>query len=166
MRARTGLGRGHLAPAAGHVAERRDHQLLRTNDPFAFGGVEGERAGGGLKRTSGSTERVLLQHVLLVEVEGAGVRESSAGKVDKEGALHSLHRDWKILKRRRTRNQVDIFSKDVILIPVNHNNAHWTAAAINFRRKRIESYDSMGMERGQVFKVKLKPFPPFPWQRC
>ncbi|KAH9921976.1 cysteine proteinase [Epithele typhae] len=49
--------------------------------------------------------------------------------------------------------QVDIFSKDVILIPVNHNNAHWTAAAINFRKKRIESYDSMGMERGQVFKI-------------
>lgn len=50
--------------------------------------------------------------------------------------------------------KIDIFSKDVILIPVNHNNAHWTAAAINFRKKRIESYDSMGMERGQVFKVR------------
>lgn len=36
---------------------------------------------------------------------------------------------------------------------MNHNNAHWTAAAINFRKKRIESYDSMGMDRGQVFKV-------------
>ncbi|EMD41725.1 hypothetical protein CERSUDRAFT_110298 [Gelatoporia subvermispora B] len=47
----------------------------------------------------------------------------------------------------------DLFEKDVVLIPVNHNNAHWTAAAINFRRKRIESYDSMGMERDQVFKL-------------
>ncbi|KAJ3568969.1 hypothetical protein NP233_g5360 [Leucocoprinus birnbaumii] len=46
---------------------------------------------------------------------------------------------------------IDIFSKDVILIPVNHNNAHWTAAAINFRRKRIESYDSMGMAKDVVF---------------
>ncbi|OCH96573.1 cysteine proteinase [Obba rivulosa] len=48
--------------------------------------------------------------------------------------------------------KIDLFAKDVVLIPVNHNNAHWTAAAINFRRKRIESYDSMGMERDQVFK--------------
>ncbi|KAF8446243.1 hypothetical protein L210DRAFT_3619953 [Boletus edulis BED1] len=46
----------------------------------------------------------------------------------------------------------DIFSKDVILIPVNHNNSHWTGAAINFRRKRIESYDSMNLDRHQVFK--------------
>lgn len=40
--------------------------------------------------------------------------------------------------------KIDIFAKDLILIPINHNNAHWTAAAINFRKKRIESYDSMG----------------------
>ncbi|KAL6304206.1 cysteine proteinase, partial [Sparassis latifolia] len=41
----------------------------------------------------------------------------------------------------------DIFEKDVVLIPVNHKNLHWSAAAINFRRKRIESYDSMGPRR-------------------
>ncbi|OBZ79009.1 Sentrin-specific protease 1 [Grifola frondosa] len=49
--------------------------------------------------------------------------------------------------------KIDIFEKDVVLIPINHNNAHWTAAAINFRRRRIESYDSMGMERQNVFKL-------------
>ncbi|KAI0786043.1 cysteine proteinase [Abortiporus biennis] len=49
--------------------------------------------------------------------------------------------------------KIDIFSKDIILIPINHNNAHWTAAAINFRQKRIESYDSMGMERPIVYKL-------------
>lgn len=46
-----------------------------------------------------------------------------------------------------------MFSKDIALIPVNHNNAHWTCAAINFRRKRIESYDSMGMAKNEIFKV-------------
>ncbi|KAF9229640.1 cysteine proteinase [Gyrodon lividus] len=46
----------------------------------------------------------------------------------------------------------DIFSKDIILIPINHSNSHWTGAAINFRRKRIESYDSMNLDRRQVFK--------------
>ncbi|GLB36383.1 putative cysteine proteinase [Lyophyllum shimeji] len=49
--------------------------------------------------------------------------------------------------------KVDIFSKDVVLIPINHSNAHWTSAAINFRRKRIESYDSMGTRRDNVFKA-------------
>lgn len=51
--------------------------------------------------------------------------------------------------------QIDLFQKDIALIPVNHNNSHWTAAAINFRRKRIESYDSMGTERKHVYKVRL-----------
>ncbi|KAJ8586816.1 cysteine proteinase [Rhizopogon salebrosus TDB-379] len=49
--------------------------------------------------------------------------------------------------------KMDIFSKDIILIPINHNNSHWTGAAINFRRKRIESYDSMNLDRRQVSKV-------------
>jgi sentrin-specific protease 1 len=49
--------------------------------------------------------------------------------------------------------KMDIFSKDAILLPVNHNNTHWTAAAINFRNKRFESYDSMGLAAEVVFKV-------------
>lgn len=52
----------------------------------------------------------------------------------------------------------DLFSKDVILIPVNHSNSHWTAAAINFRKKRIYSYDSMGTARPEVHKVVPAPF--------
>jgi len=40
-----------------------------------------------------------------------------------------------------------------VLIPVNHHSSHWTAAAINFRQKRIESYDSMGMNRLNVYKL-------------
>jgi len=54
-------------------------------------------------------------------------------------------------------HQFDLFQKDIILVPINHNNSHWTAAAINFRRKRIESYDSMNMDRRDVYKVKASP---------
>lgn len=53
--------------------------------------------------------------------------------------------------------QIDLFSKDIVLIPVNHNNMHWTAAAINFQHKRIESYDSMMLNRSAVFKVRSIP---------
>ncbi|KAI6133317.1 cysteine proteinase [Pisolithus croceorrhizus] len=51
----------------------------------------------------------------------------------------------------------DIFEKDMILIPVNHDNMHWTGAAINFREKRIESYDSMNVTRKLVF-LKLRQY--------
>lgn len=50
--------------------------------------------------------------------------------------------------------QVDIFKKDVVVIPVNLGNAHWTCAAINMRLKRIEYYDSMGSRRERVFLVR------------
>ncbi|EJD04315.1 cysteine proteinase [Fomitiporia mediterranea MF3/22] len=49
--------------------------------------------------------------------------------------------------------KVDIFSKDIILMAVNHGNAHWTSAAIDFTRKRIISYDSMGFHRSDVYKA-------------
>ncbi|KIM48404.1 hypothetical protein M413DRAFT_230782 [Hebeloma cylindrosporum] len=49
--------------------------------------------------------------------------------------------------------RIDLFSKDVVLIPINHGNAHWTAAAINFRNKRFESYDSMDMAKEKVFRT-------------
>lgn len=60
---------------------------------------------------------------------------------------------WVTVISKLKDTQLDIFSKDVLLIPVNHANAHWTAAAINFRLKRIESYDSMGMSRPDVYEV-------------
>lgn len=44
----------------------------------------------------------------------------------------------------RWTRRVDIFAKDIILVPCNLGNSHWTCAAINFRRGRIEYYDSMG----------------------
>lgn len=53
----------------------------------------------------------------------------------------------------RWTKKTDIFAKDMVLIPVNHNNSHWTAGAINFRKKRIESYDSMNMATSLVCKV-------------
>ena len=41
-------------------------------------------------------------------------------------------------------HQVDVFSFDYVLIPINLNNTHWALAAINFVKKRLEYYDAMG----------------------
>ncbi|KAJ7357153.1 cysteine proteinase [Mycena albidolilacea] len=66
-------------------------------------------------------------------------------KLEKEGYEKGRLAKWT--------KKIDIFSKDTILIPVNHGNVHWTAAAINFRQKRIESFDSMLDDRSRVFKL-------------
>lgn len=47
----------------------------------------------------------------------------------------------------------DLFEKDVVLMAVNHDNVHWTTAVINFRKKRIESYDSCGGSHQNVCDV-------------
>lgn len=44
---------------------------------------------------------------------------------------------------RRWTKRVDIFAKDVILVPI-HLGMHWCMAAINMRKKRFEYYDSLG----------------------
>ena len=46
-----------------------------------------------------------------------------------------------------------------MIFPINLGQMHWTAAAINFREKRLEYYDSMGdrsSTREVVFQVKAR----------
>ncbi|WWD05966.1 hypothetical protein V865_004051 [Kwoniella europaea PYCC6329] len=56
---------------------------------------------------------------------------------------------------KRWTKKVDIFSKDLVIFPVNIGNMHWTACAINLAKKRIEYFDSMGdygNHRADIFK--------------
>ncbi|KAF8597149.1 cysteine proteinase [Ceratobasidium sp. AG-I] len=46
--------------------------------------------------------------------------------------------------------KIDIFEKDVLLIPVGLENADWACAAIYLKQKRIEYYDSMGRQHSNV----------------
>lgn len=50
---------------------------------------------------------------------------------------------------RRWTRKVDIFSYDVIPIPV-HKNIHWCMAIIHFKNKTIRYYDSMGAPDNMV----------------
>lgn len=57
--------------------------------------------------------------------------------------------------------QFDTFDKDIIIIPINHNNTHWCCAAVNIAEKRFEYYDSLGRPRDFVYKVRHSlGFPP------
>lgn len=60
--------------------------------------------------------------------------------------------------QRQTHLQIDVFSKDILLVPVNLGNSHWTCAAINLRLKRFEYYDSLGMEKPSVFQASIAIF--------
>lgn len=51
---------------------------------------------------------------------------------------------------------MDLFSKDVVVFPINLGSMHWVAGVINMRLKRIEFYDSMGDRsnyRKRIFAV-------------
>ena len=52
---------------------------------------------------------------------------------------------------RRWSRRVDLFTKDLILLPINVGQAHWVCAAINLRLRRFEYYDSMGIPSPGVF---------------
>lgn len=66
---------------------------------------------------------------------------------------------WENLKNRgydgvkRWTRRIDIFSKDIILFPINLGNSHWVCAAINMRKRRFEYYDSMGAYNSNAFKL-------------
>ena len=44
---------------------------------------------------------------------------------------------------RRWTKKVDVFTKDLVIVPVHCHGNHWTLAVINFRDKRFEYYDSL-----------------------
>jgi sentrin-specific protease 1 len=50
---------------------------------------------------------------------------------------------------------VDLFDQDLVVIPVNCSNMHWTLALINVRWGRFEYYDSMfGSDRGRLRNLR------------
>lgn len=57
---------------------------------------------------------------------------------------------------RRWTRKFDVFDYDMMLVPINQGNVHWTLGVINFRDKRVEYYDSMGGTNETVLKNLLQ----------
>ena len=53
--------------------------------------------------------------------------------------------------------QFDLFSKDLVMFPINIGNMHWTAGIIDLKNKRVEYFDSMGTggREEEVFDVVM-----------
>ncbi|CDR37142.1 RHTO0S02e11188g1_1 [Rhodotorula toruloides] len=52
---------------------------------------------------------------------------------------------------KRWTKRFDTFEKDIIIVPINHNNSHWVCAAVNIALKRFEYYDSLGNPSAFVY---------------
>ena len=46
-----------------------------------------------------------------------------------------------------------MFTRDIVLLPINLGNQHWVCGAINMRKRRFEYYDSMGQMNAGAFKL-------------
>ncbi|XP_048346440.1 sentrin-specific protease 1 [Sphaerodactylus townsendi] len=56
---------------------------------------------------------------------------------------------------KRWTKKVDIFSVDILLVPI-HLGVHWCLAVIDFRKKTITYYDSMGGMNSEACKILLQ----------
>ncbi|XP_018420030.1 PREDICTED: sentrin-specific protease 1 [Nanorana parkeri] len=56
---------------------------------------------------------------------------------------------------KRWTKKVDVFSADILLVPV-HLGVHWCLAVIDFRKKTITYYDSMGGQNNEACKLLLQ----------
>ncbi|XP_073469780.1 sentrin-specific protease 1 isoform X1 [Aquarana catesbeiana] len=56
---------------------------------------------------------------------------------------------------KRWTKKVDVFSADILLVPV-HLGVHWCLAVIDFRKKTITYYDSMGGHNNEACKLLLQ----------
>ena len=47
---------------------------------------------------------------------------------------------------------MDVFAKDLIIVPIHCHGNHWTLAVINFKSKRFEYYDSLRGSEDRVLE--------------
>uniref|UniRef100_A0A8V0ZSZ1 SUMO specific peptidase 1 n=1 Tax=Gallus gallus TaxID=9031 RepID=A0A8V0ZSZ1_CHICK len=71
----------------------------------------------------------------------------------KEKGLPTVHRGYQAVKRWT--KKVDIFSVDLLLVPI-HLGVHWCLAVVDFRKKTITYYDSMGGINSEACRILLQ----------
>ncbi|KAG9021746.1 Smt3-specific protease [Tulasnella sp. JGI-2019a] len=99
------------------------------------------------------------------ELDQTATGKEELGKFGLPEPLHNIHcfssffytklkkHGYQVAKLAKWMKHVDVFSKDVILVPVHQQNMHWTLATINFKKKCFEFYDSLGLSGTGVLKV-------------
>ncbi|KAL7747467.1 hypothetical protein RI367_007223 [Sorochytrium milnesiophthora] len=95
----------------------------------------------------------------VINFYGNMIMQRAAQNPDKYPDLHYFNsffysslRDQGYQKVRRWTKKVDIFRKDYVIFPVHLGN-HWCCGVINFKRKRIEYYDSLHGHNPAYFQI-------------
>ncbi|KAG9392870.1 Peptidase C48, SUMO/Sentrin/Ubl1 [Carpediemonas membranifera] len=58
--------------------------------------------------------------------------------------------NYKAVSRWATRTGASVPTLDALVLPVNHDNSHWTAAAVCFDARVVVYYDSLGRRRRDI----------------
>ena len=60
------------------------------------------------------------------------------------GAIQWLHiPSWGAAGVARWTKNVNVFSQDLLIIPINHDSLHWCLATVDMRSRAISYFDSM-----------------------
>ncbi|MES1907584.1 MAG: hypothetical protein MHM6MM_000676 [Cercozoa sp. M6MM] len=57
---------------------------------------------------------------------------------------------FKNVARWTKKQHVDVFALDLMIVPINRSNVHWTMATVDFRDKTVRYYDSMHNDGADV----------------
>ncbi|PXF46785.1 Sentrin-specific protease 1 [Gracilariopsis chorda] len=57
---------------------------------------------------------------------------------------HTRVTEYNYSRVKRWTRRFDVFDYDIMLIPINHQNMHWTLGVIDFKNKTVAHLDSMG----------------------
>ncbi|XP_050090272.1 sentrin-specific protease 2-like [Anopheles aquasalis] len=99
-------------------------------------------------------DEVINFYMQLLQYRSEQRRDQGLPKVYSKSTffLSSLRRSGYSGVRRYTK-KVDLFSFDLIVVPVHVNEVHWCMAIIDLRRKAIEYYDSLGAPNNPVLDM-------------
>lgn len=168
--------RGQIAAIPGAQVEDHDVQKLRPrqwlNDEVInfYGNLILQRANDADKRRTEAMKTATSDASAAPEKPLVGKSARAGGKPQPkrpyDAALDAFWRVhffssffWENLKNRgfdgvkRWTRRIDIFTKDLVLFPINLGNSHWVCGAINLRRRRFEYYDSLGARNPRAFEL-------------
>ena len=66
--------------------------------------------------------------------------------------LAESHAGYDYTKVRRWTKKVDVFARDLLIVPIHCHGNHWALAVVNLRDKRFEYFDSLRGSPGATLK--------------
>ena len=108
-------------------------------------------------RDSWLNDKIINYYLELIALRSANVRTIQRQNWPKCYAMSTFF--FSTLRRKgysavkRWTKKVDLFSFDMVFIPVNFHHCHWCLAVIDMKKQGIYIYDSMGDDHDAVLKI-------------